>query len=205
MTNLRRPTGGGVLAAVLVMVDDVMEDEHNNIIYSVKGIRWSNTDRVVRGGMTRQLKKRGAKVRRGERSGPRRSLQWQQCWWCGGYFEGWYPVKAHRYASRRRFCSDEHAADYRARVDFRVHPRKRLMRCPVDGTVRRDVRFDAVYCSPRCKQQAWRDRRKAEAQAVAALEAAAEAEQAERHREELEAAKKREDPEYREWLRRNGR
>ncbi len=64
--------------------------------------------------MGRRQLQRGAKIRRGPRRGPRRSLQVVQCWECDRWHQGWRPVRQHRNASPRRFCSPAHAREYLA-------------------------------------------------------------------------------------------
>ena len=123
--------------------------------------------------MGRRQLQRGAKVRRGPRRGPRRSLQVVQCWECDRWYQGWYPVRQHRNASPRRFCSPAHAREYWLRVDMEVRPRRyRLFRCPVCGKLRR-ARAEAVYCSAGCRVKAWRTRQRAAAVAQGHAEAEA--------------------------------
>ena len=75
--------------------------------------------------MGRRQLLRGAKVRRGPRRGPRRSLQVIQCWQCNRWYRGWYPVRQHPGASQRRFCSPDHAL-YRGHYHNLLLPRLRV-------------------------------------------------------------------------------
>ena len=123
--------------------------------------------------MGRRLLQRGAKVRRGSRRGPRRSLQLSKCWLCGREYRGWYPVRQHRGSSPRRFCSPGHAREYWLRVDMGVRRRRhKLLLCSRTGKLRR-VRAEAVYCCTACRVRAWRERQRALADAQAHGEAEA--------------------------------
>ena len=123
--------------------------------------------------MGRRPLQRGAKVRRGSRRGPRRSLQLAQCWLCDREYRGWYPVRQHRGSSPRRFCSPDHAREYWLRVDMGVRRRRhKLLLCPRTGKLRR-VRAEAVYCSTACRVRAWLERKRAAANAKGSADSSA--------------------------------